>query len=595
MDNNKSKEKSPFLIYIFLLIVIALFYFFGINKTKLYTVTFDSNGGSTVALQNVDENETVSEPESPVSNKCDNFVGWYTDQELTTKFDFSTPIKENITLYAGWNNCSTIASSTTYFIFFDSNGGSTIKAQEVYIGRKAIEPEKPTHNNCSTFTGWYTEPSLRNLYDFNNAIKNNLTLYAGWDNCSNYVPVKYKVSFQTNGGVGVSTQSVSKASTAFKPQDPTKTNCTFKGWYKDSKLKNKYNFNSAVNNDLTLYAKWSCKTNKKTYNTVSFVTNTKSKISPQKILKGSKVNEPFVSKITNCTLDGWYKDSKFKNRYNFNDKVTKNITLYAKWTCTTPEVKKEEKKLHVVTFFGGDLDPQIVEDGNKAIRPGYIEISSCSVTEWYTDPYYVNKYDFDTPVKKDILLYGMKSHCKGEKNMDYIPIKMNNNGGSGRAYISAKIGERFSGNPPIPYHQYCQFGGWYDDKTLKLKHNFNEVVNNCNYCKHEIYAKWINCSGYMENKNDTPKFAITFLDNNDEFIKSVIVKYGETINKYVPNAPMKRNGLFRGWKNQIEVIINEDEPIVKGAILRPSYWMFGEGETIVEPINYDYLDAYSAK
>ena len=29
-------------------------------------------------------------------------MGWYTDAEGTTKFDFNTPITENITLYAKW-------------------------------------------------------------------------------------------------------------------------------------------------------------------------------------------------------------------------------------------------------------------------------------------------------------------------------------------------------------------------------------------------------------------------------------------------------------------------------------------------------------
>ncbi len=67
-----------------------------------YTVTFDTNGGSSIAKQTVNRNATVKEPERPQKEEY-TFVGWFTDKELTKQFDFTTKITKNIMLYAKWD------------------------------------------------------------------------------------------------------------------------------------------------------------------------------------------------------------------------------------------------------------------------------------------------------------------------------------------------------------------------------------------------------------------------------------------------------------------------------------------------------------
>jgi len=53
---------------------------------------------------------------------------------------------------------------------------------------------------------------------------------------------------------------------------------------------------------------------------------------PQTIAKGGTVAEPTITKA-NHTLDGWYTESVFTNKWNFADTVTADIALYAKWTA----------------------------------------------------------------------------------------------------------------------------------------------------------------------------------------------------------------------------------------------------------------------
>lgn len=67
-----------------------------------HTVTFDTDGGSTVASQSVVDGETATEPVDPTKEDY-TFAGWYDSNEFETEFEFDTPITADITLYAKWD------------------------------------------------------------------------------------------------------------------------------------------------------------------------------------------------------------------------------------------------------------------------------------------------------------------------------------------------------------------------------------------------------------------------------------------------------------------------------------------------------------
>jgi pilin isopeptide linkage protein/uncharacterized repeat protein (TIGR02543 family) len=72
-------------------------------KINHYTVKFESNGGSTVPDQTVNYSEKASEPADPTKSGYI-FKGWFKDAELTTEYDFNTPVTDDITLYAKWES-----------------------------------------------------------------------------------------------------------------------------------------------------------------------------------------------------------------------------------------------------------------------------------------------------------------------------------------------------------------------------------------------------------------------------------------------------------------------------------------------------------
>lgn len=66
----------------------------------------------------------------------------------------------------------------------------------------------------------------------------------------------YTITFETNGGSKIKPATVNEGFLLKKPQDPTKADHKFAGWYTNADLTKAYDFASAVVGDMTLYAKW---------------------------------------------------------------------------------------------------------------------------------------------------------------------------------------------------------------------------------------------------------------------------------------------------------------------------------------------------
>ena len=108
------------------------------------TVTFETNGGSNVEAKTVENGKTISAPAAP-TRKGYKFMGWYeeTDENEYKLFDFSTPIKDNMTLYAQWEEIPV----DTYVVTVE-NGVAWVEAdaetKAVAAGESICVPEGVT-------------------------------------------------------------------------------------------------------------------------------------------------------------------------------------------------------------------------------------------------------------------------------------------------------------------------------------------------------------------------------------------------------------------------------------------------------------------
>ena len=144
---------------------------------------------------------------------------------------------------------------------------------------------------------------------------------------------EYIVTFNTQGGSNIDALKVVEGQKVTKPQDPTKENFIFSGWYKEAACTTVWDFEKeTVMSNVTLYAKW-IGSDQKTY-TVTFETNGGSEIKPVVVVEGEAVSRPTDPSKGEYVFGNWYTDSDLSALYDFTAPVTRDMTLYAKWTAT---------------------------------------------------------------------------------------------------------------------------------------------------------------------------------------------------------------------------------------------------------------------
>lgn len=104
------------------------------------TVSYDTDGGSAVNPETVVQGNTVTEPTTTKNHAT--FDGWYTDKELTTKWDFKEVVKADMTLYAKWKENETPVNPDE-----PSTPGQPDKPENSSVPENPTVPEKPSNED----------------------------------------------------------------------------------------------------------------------------------------------------------------------------------------------------------------------------------------------------------------------------------------------------------------------------------------------------------------------------------------------------------------------------------------------------------------
>ena len=114
-----------------------------------YTVDFVTNCEEDKASITREKGFVLTEDELAAPDKAeDEFLGWYTDRELTKKFIPESQIVKNTTLYARWKNSDTVTYTVKYM--YGVTEIATAKQQTVTRNSTVSEPAK-------TVDGYYPE------------------------------------------------------------------------------------------------------------------------------------------------------------------------------------------------------------------------------------------------------------------------------------------------------------------------------------------------------------------------------------------------------------------------------------------------------
>ena len=154
-----------------------------INK---YTVKFVSDYGS-FADQTIEHGKLIETDKLTIPEvEGYTFVGWYADEAHKTKFDFSTPITSNTTVYAKW-------TAKDYEVSFVTEHGKAPTSQNVPYNGTAKDPGKLTAEGY-TFDGWYADDTYSTEFKFSTPITGDTKVYAKWEKNAPVLPDTYALN-----------------------------------------------------------------------------------------------------------------------------------------------------------------------------------------------------------------------------------------------------------------------------------------------------------------------------------------------------------------------------------------------------------------
>ena len=231
--------------------------------------------------------------------------------------------------------CAT-ACSKTFTVTFDSNGGSAVGSVEVKSNGTVEEPNAPTRTGY-TFEKW-VKPDGTEFVFGTDTVTGNITLTATWRVNS------YTVTFNTNGGSQVASQSVNHNGTASLPSQPTKAGQVFVGWYEDSDFSTPFDFSKKIVQDTTVYARFVDRIEE--IFTVKFVGSSTPVASRTTNEGGVLTDLPAATSADGKEFLGWWMsdfedESKLTARYT-GQVLTQNITLFAVFESDAPAASVNE-------------------------------------------------------------------------------------------------------------------------------------------------------------------------------------------------------------------------------------------------------------
>lgn len=189
-------------------------------RANQYTITFDTDGGSSINPISQDYGSAIATPANPTKTGY-TFAGW--DKAVP-----ETMPAQDVEIKANW-------TVNQYTISFDTDGGSAIDSLTQDYGSAIVKPTNPTKTGYN-FAGWDAEiPSTMPA--------ENIEIKAKWE------IIKCTVSFVDGFGNEVSSSTVDYGSTITAPSNPENDYYEFDSW-------NTSISDVVVTDDMTITATW---------------------------------------------------------------------------------------------------------------------------------------------------------------------------------------------------------------------------------------------------------------------------------------------------------------------------------------------------
>jgi uncharacterized repeat protein (TIGR02543 family) len=392
-----------------------------------FWLSFDANGGE-CSVDHIDV--TYGEPYGVLPTPTYDgytFIGWYSGKDTTSNLITSETIHETRydgTAYALW-------AEDIYTANFDTDGGSKLESQELYLGQYYGNLPTPTKDGYY-FEGWTYNGEDIESTDYVPELDGTkeITLVAKWS------PARVDITFDGNGGeVDTALSNYYYLSTFGSLPTATYVCYELDGWYTEADGGEKVTEDTLIDfyEPTTLYAHWT-----RIENAVAVaVHNNRSieEIYDLTYIIGDTLGDiPVPSATTNSeknytTFIGWFDDKYYGNEITADTVITEDMDIYAHW-------KME----------GGTIWCETVLDGVKDVYMQDEEFNYDDITVGLIiHPTDGTVLDFTDTVKEDEIAFedhfaGVNTSTTGKHTLTFFAsYKEFDNLGFGTIYLECSV------------------------------------------------------------------------------------------------------------------------------------------------------------
>lgn len=307
------------------------------GNSVTFTVSFETFGGPTVESQTVVIGNPAEKPEDPVLEGYI-FQGWYKDiAGGSGPFDFSTPVREDITLQAFW-------ACPVQGLVMDTEGnfgtGGLISfGDEDYttsLSFNAWREGGPYWVGCKPSTGyvfdhWEDEggaPLSQTETSFSFDAKDGPKTFVAV-----FKQVGHTVTFDGNGGQPASQTLLTGEDGKLNAQEldalssgMVREGYSLTGWSRTLGGEPFAIGSEIFDEDSVVYAVWTPQVH-----TVTFRANGGSQTPSQSVQHNGRAMEPADPVRNGYSFEGWFTDEALIHEFNFSTPITSDLVLYAKW------------------------------------------------------------------------------------------------------------------------------------------------------------------------------------------------------------------------------------------------------------------------
>ena len=279
------------------------------TKEKAYEVTFNTNGHGT---QPEEFTKVTVLPELPnLQEEGYHFIGWYFDETFLEEAKEGMQITEDKILYALWGK--------VYRVEFEINGHGT-KPDAIKDVTK-LPKLSVLQEEGFNFIGWYLDEQLTIAAIEGAILSSDVKVYAKWEE----IIKTYEVSFENNEHGSVQQKLTEVTQLPDTLPVLTEEGYRFDGWFLDEAFKTPAVSKMVLEEDVTLYAKWT-----KLYHIAFEINGHGESIEEIKDVLALP-NEFPVLEEEGYKFDGWFLDEDFTIPAVENADIQEDTILYAKW------------------------------------------------------------------------------------------------------------------------------------------------------------------------------------------------------------------------------------------------------------------------